>query len=460
MNRGFILFGILTAGLMLANPSYCSAATGDEASNFLDTARQTGVTIEEESGVQIWQGPATGKMKPVGPLSGKRIGILAASEFSDFQAYYLASYLSEFGGEVVFILVDWITWKFTRPNIKSKGVQGMFGTSLDPIGVMGANARHKWESMSKADPNDYDALVIMGGHSADVMVADSKVIDFINAAHNNSAVIGSIGGGSLPLIRAGILNGRKVTGNRVVSFMLKKIAKFEDVPVARDERIITARDTVDTAAFVRQLCSVFDPDFIAKRKDILAGKKILIIAGEDFEDIELAVPVMEYLYRGAEITLATFPTPVRSRPPLIGLDVVMGNYGLSVPFQEIPESYYKIVKLSEVRVEDYDVFQIPGAFCPWNMVVADEPVQLLKRAYQNGKIIAAICHGPIPVAAADLVKGKKTTGWLACKDALEIMGGVYNWDWSAVVDGRIVTGRVPDDVPEFIDAVTVALLCQ
>jgi putative intracellular protease/amidase len=38
------------------------------------------------------------------------------------------------------------------------------------------------------------------------------------------------------------------------------------------------------------------------------------------------------------------------------------------------------------------------------------------------------------------------------------MGAVYNWDWSAVVDGQIVTGRVPDDVPEFIDAVTVALL--
>jgi protease I len=323
---------------------------------------------------------------------------------------------------------------------------------------MGANARHRWQYMGKADPNDYDALVIMGGHSGDVMVADSKVIEFIKAVHKNGAVIGSIGEGSIPLIRAGILNGKTVTGNRVISFMLKKIATFKDIPVARDGRIITAKDTVDTAAFVRQLCSVFDAGFVEKRKDILAGKKILIIAGEDFEDIELAVPVMEYIYRGAQVSLATFPAPIRSRPPLIGLDVVMGNYGLSVPLQEIPENYYKIVKLSEVRVEDYDVFQIPGAFCPWNMVAADEPVQLLKRAYKAGKIIAAICHGPIPVAAADLVKDKKTTGWLACKDALEIMGAVYNWDWSAVVDGQIVTGRVPDDVPEFIDAVTVALL--
>ncbi len=242
--------------------------------------------------------------------------------------------------------------------------------------------------------------------------------------------------------------------------MLKKIADFKDVPIARDGKIITARDTIDTADFVRELCGVFDPDFAAKRKDILKGKRILIIAGEDFEDIELAVPVMEYIYRGAQISIATFPAPVRSRPPLIGVDVVMGNYGLSVPFQEIPDSYYKIVKLSDARISDYDVIQIPGAFCPWNMVVADKPVQFLKRAYKEGKIIAAICHGPIAVAAADLVEGKKTTGYVACRDALEIMGATYNWDLSAVIDGRIVTGRVPDDVPEFLDAVTLALLKQ
>jgi hypothetical protein len=35
------------------------------------------------------------------------------SEFSDFQAYYLASYIGEFGGELEFLCVDWVTYKFT-----------------------------------------------------------------------------------------------------------------------------------------------------------------------------------------------------------------------------------------------------------------------------------------------------------------------------------------------------------
>lgn len=431
-------------------------STSTQASPFLSTAEETGVTIRQEDSVKIWEGPVSGKMKPNGPLAGKVIGVLVASEFSDFQAYYMASYASEFGGEVVFLLVDWVKYKFTRPNVSTKGVHGMWGLSVDPIPVLGA--RHVAKPLGEADPKDYDALVVLGGHSGDIMMTEDKVIDFINAVYNAGAVVGAIGGGSIPLITAGIMNGRMATGNSVVSFMLRKIATFKDAPVVRDGQVMTARDTVDTPAFVRELCKAFDSSLVPKRKGIVTGKKVLVIAGEDFEDIELAVPVMEYIYRGASVTLATFPPPMRSRPPMLGVDVVMGSFGISVPLQEISLSHYQIVKLSEVNMEDFDVVQIPGAFCPWNMVAAGDPVEFLKMAHEAGKIIAAICHGPIPVAAADLVKGKKIAGWLACKDAVSIMGGEHSSDWSAVIDGQIVTGRAPDDIPEFLDAITEALL--
>lgn len=430
---------------------------GIQSTSFLEIAQQTGITIKQEDNVIIWEGPVSGKMKPNGPLVGKTIGVLIASEFSDFQAYYMASYASEFGAKIEFLLVDWVKWKFTRPNISTKGVQGMWGLSVDPMPVLGTE-RYGAKLLKEADPADYDALVVLGGHSGDIMMTEDEVIDFINAVYNNGAIVGAIGGGSLPLISAGIMNEKVATGNRVVSFMLKKVGFFKDTSVVRDGQIITARDTIDTPAFVRELGKAFDPDFEAQRQGILAGKRILVIAGEDFEDIELAVPIMEYIYRGARVTLATFPPPMRSRPPVLGLDIVMGNFGMSVPLQEIPLSYYQIVKLSEVKVEDFDLLQIPGAFCPWNMVAAGDPVEFLKEVYHAGKMIAAICHGAIPLAAADLVEGKKMAGWLACKDPVKIMGGIHNWDWSAVIDGQIVTGRVPNDIPEFIDAITEALL--
>ena len=93
------------------------------------------------------------------------------------------------------------------------------------------------------------------------------------------------------------------------------------------------------------------------------------------------------------------------------------------------------------------------------MAVDDTRVLRLKEAYAAGKLIAAICHGAIPMAAADLVQGKKLTGWLASKDSVEIMGGEFHPDeWAAAIDGKIVTGRTPPEIPEFLDAITVALL--
>jgi protease I len=423
----------------------------------LELVRQTGIEIVEDENTIFWQGKYGGQTKPRGPLAGKKVACIVGSEFSDFQAYYMASYIGEFGGELEFLCVDWVTYKFTRPNIKSKGVVGMWGLSLDPIPVMGPT-KHTCKNLKDADAKKYDAVVILGGHSGDVIVTEPEVADFLNTANANGAVIGGIGAGIMIMIRCGIMQGKKCTGNAVVSYMLEKIAYFEDSPVVTDGKIITAGDTLDSPVFVRALCKAFDPNFEDQRQGILAGKKILVIAGEDFEDIELAVPVMEYLYRGAKVILATFTPAIRSRPPLVGLDVVQGNFGMSVPLQEIPQSEYEIKKLADVSMDDFDALQIPGAFCPYNIVETGTPLEFLKKADAAEKILTYICHGAIPIAAADLIAGKKAAGWQASRDSVEIMGGQYNEKWAAVVDGRHVSGRTPPEIPEYVDAITVALL--
>jgi len=447
--------GKCAAILAIAASIVASSFTLALAGSFVEVAKQTGIEIVKDGTALIWKGPG-GVTKPRGPLAGKKIGVLAASEFSDFQAYYLASYIGEFGGKLDFLLVDWVQWKFTRPNITNKGVRGMWDLSLDPIPVMGTGKCNA-KRLEEANPRDYDAVVVMGGHSADVMVTEEKVHNFLKEAHANGAVLGAIGAGSMPLIRCGLLDGKKATGDAAVEFMIKKIGTFVSAPVVVDGKLITAGDTVDTPAFVRALCQAFDPSFKDPRKDILKGKRILVIAGEDFEDIELAVPVMEYLYRGAKVIMGTFPAPMKSRPAMLGLNVVQGNFGMTVPLQEIPDKYYQIKPLSQIKMDEFDALQIPGAFCPWNMVAARQPIEFLKKANAAGKILAYICHGPIPIAAADLIKGKKVAGWLAAADAVRIMGGEFNWEWAATVDGNHVTGRTPPEVPEFVDAITVAL---
>jgi len=424
------------------------------AGSFLDVAKQTGVEIIRDGKAWIWKTHG-GVTKPQGPLVGKKVGIIAASEFSDFQAYYLYSYVGEFGGKLEFLPVDWVKWKFTRPQIQDKGVRGMWDLPLDPFPFRPG----KWNTkkLSEANPKDYQVLVVLGGHSVDVMVQEEKVSSFLKDAYLNGAVFGGIGAGSLPLIHAGLMNGKRATGDAMVEFMIRKIGTFVQEPVVTDGKIITAGDTVNTPAFVRELCKAFDPKFQDARKGSMAGKRVLLIAGEDFEDIELVVPVMEFLYRGAIVILATFQPPLQARPGMVGLSVVQGNFGITVPLQEIPLGYYKIKPLHQVDMEEFDVLMIPGGFCPWNMVEAREPIQFLKKADAAGKVLAYICHAPIAVAAADLVKGRKISGVRPSMDAVKIMGGEYSWDWSATVDGKHATGRTPPDIPEFMDAINLVL---
>jgi protease I len=179
---------------------------------------------------------------------------------------------------------------------------------------------------------------------------------------------------------------------------------------------------------------------------------------EDWEDVELCAPTLELMYRGADYVVGLFDPQMKSRPALLGLDVRTGSFGTTVPFQEIPDSYYKIIKEDDLSMDDFDLLFIPGAFNPWRITILHR--DFLRDAYGAGKIVASICHGPIPVAAADLVRGKHCAGWLACEPSVRIMGGKYSWDYSAAIDGRIVTGRIPMDAPEFVDAMTEALLTE
>jgi hypothetical protein len=59
-----------------------------------------GIDIVQDGDVTFWQGEYGGQTNPRGPLAGKKIACLVGSEFSDFQAYYMASYIGEFGGEL------------------------------------------------------------------------------------------------------------------------------------------------------------------------------------------------------------------------------------------------------------------------------------------------------------------------------------------------------------------------
>ena len=75
-------------------------------------------------------------------------------------------------------------------------------------------------------------------------------------------------------------------------------------------------------------------------------------------------------------------------------------------------------------------------------------VQFVRRFFEEGKPVAAICHGPWLLVEADVVRGKTLTSWPSVKTDIRNAGG--NWvDQEVSSDGNLVTSRKPDDIPAF-----------
>jgi len=197
------------------------------ASSFLDIAKKSGVEIVQDGGATIWKGDFAGKTKPKGPLAGKKIGLLVACEFSDWQAYYLSEYVAEFGGTAQFIMNNNHLWKNTRPMNGIRIPRGTWGLTLtegmDGLGINGARVEYPVVikddpnmvfpgvkgGLKVADPGKYDALVILGSHSGDILVADDVALAFIKKIADRGVPIAGIGAGIMPMINLGLVKGKK-----------------------------------------------------------------------------------------------------------------------------------------------------------------------------------------------------------------------------------------------------------
>jgi putative intracellular protease/amidase len=92
------------------------------------------------------------------------------------------------------------------------------------------------------------------------------------------------------------------------------------------------------------------------------------------------------------------------------------------------------------------------------MIEAGYPLDFLRQAQAQRKVISYMCHGPMAVAASGIVENRRLTGWISCNDAVTIMGGTLVPEWAAAIDGNHVSGKTPQEIPEMLDAITFALL--
>jgi len=138
---------------------------------------------------------------------------------------------------------------------------------------------------------------------------------------------------------------------------------------------------------------------------MLTGKRIAILAEENFEDSELTEPLRAMKDAGARVS-------------------IVGS---------------------------------AGGYAPDKMRLHQPMVDLVRKAHAEGKIIAAVCHGPQLLISADIVKGRRLTSWPSVAVDLKNAGAIWV-DEPVVKDGNIITARKPADLPKFNKAIIEALL--
>ncbi|MBM3767965.1 MAG: type 1 glutamine amidotransferase [Acidobacteria bacterium] len=171
------------------------------------------------------------------------------------------------------------------------------------------------------------------------------------------------------------------------------------------------------------------------------GKKVVVLVDQLYQEMEVWVPLYRLQEAGAEVV------------------TVGAEAGKSYPSKL---GYPCVAKLSyeQVEAKDYDGVVVPGGFAPDHIRRHPKANRLVADFNAQGKLVAAICHGPwVLCSAHGMLKGRNATSFFAIKD--DVVNAGANWsDAEVVVDRNLVTARKPEDLPAFNQACIRVLASQ
>ena len=155
--------------------------------------------------------------------------------------------------------------------------------------------------------------------------------------------------------------------------------------------------------------------------------KALILAENDFEDMELFYPYHRLKEEGVEVFVASSQNELH------------GKRGYLLK----PDMRY-----GAVHPDDFDMLLIPGGKSPERVRLKKKAVEITRHFFKKNKPVAVICHGVQVLISAGVVKGRKIACWYGVKDDLIAAGGEFVD--GVVKDGNIVSARYPDDLSEWM----------
>ncbi|MFI6167608.1 DJ-1/PfpI family protein [Nocardia sp. NPDC051052] len=171
--------------------------------------------------------------------------------------------------------------------------------------------------------------------------------------------------------------------------------------------------------------------------------RILLITGDAAEDLEVMYPYQRLLEEGHEVHIAA--------PAVKQLQFVVHDFvdGFDTYTEKLGHSWPADVAFADVDPATYDALVVPGGRAPEYLRNNRDCQRLARHFAEAGKPIAALCHGPLILAAAGVLVGRSCSAYPALAPDIEAAGAKFV-DSEAYVDENIVTGRAWPDHPAWM----------
>lgn len=164
----------------------------------------------------------------------------------------------------------------------------------------------------------------------------------------------------------------------------------------------------------------------------LKGKRIAILVDNVYQDQEVWYPYFRFKEAGADVVTVAAKAG----------ETYTSKHGYPIKSDITYES---------ARAADFDGVVVPGGYAPDIIRRYSAANRFVHDMDKQGKMVAAICHGPWVLCSAEMLKGRRATCFFAIKDDVVHAGAKYE-DAEVVVDGNLVTSRKPEDLPAFCRA--------
>lgn len=161
------------------------------------------------------------------------------------------------------------------------------------------------------------------------------------------------------------------------------------------------------------------------------GKSIAILIDDFFEDVEYSQPTDAFAKADHRLVHVGLQK---------GKIVIGKKRGTRVCIDEA---------VKDASVAQFDALLIPGGYSPDRLRADDDAVQFVKDFVKSGKPVFSICHAPQLLISAQVLKGRKITGWKSIIQDMKNAGAIF-LDQDVVEDDNLISSRGPHDLPAFI----------